>query len=140
MADSGNAKQPLLRPLLETFPAEIYPLREIGTGFTVQWVEGDDAISCAAVAAEMMDESRGINLSTASSDGGSVGNYMAEGQPFLVPDLPLPEGNAKVRGLLTHGGPCRTVFSRSWSAVNFEFNDDALLSSIIQYTEYTPSI
>lgn len=123
MADSRDAKQPLLHPLLETFPAEVYPLREIGTGFSVQWVEGDDAISCAAIAAEMMNESRGINLSTASSDGGSVGSCVADGEPFLVPDLPLPEGASKVRWVLTHGGPWRTVFLRSWSAANLGFNE-----------------
>lgn len=90
-----------LPPLLETFPAETYPLREVGTGFTAQSVHGAEANKCAASAAEMLVESRTMALSTTStgSDEGSTSSTMAvdSGEQFIVPDLPLPEGESEVR-------------------------------------------
>lgn len=85
----------ILPPLLETFPAETYPLREIGTGFTAQSAQGDDANACAGIAAEMLCEARGAAYSAASSEGGSS-CHMMDAEPFIVPDLPLPDDAAKV--------------------------------------------
>lgn len=95
MASSPNGAAHTLPPLVETFPSQTYPLREIGTGFTAQSVRGADAEACAATAAEMLTESRVVAVSTNSSEGSAFGVAM-EGEPFPVPDLTLPESAAKV--------------------------------------------
>lgn len=87
--------------LIETFPGDSYPLREIGTGFTAQSVRGVPAESCAATAAEMLIESRTLAMSSVSSEGSSA-SAPFEGEHFPVPDLPLPPDAAKV---------CAAVFS-----------------------------
>lgn len=106
----------ILPPLLEIFPPETYPLREIGTGFTAQSAQGDDANACAAIALDMMLETRGTVYSAASSDGGSS---MMDVEPFAVPDLPLPEDAAEVCCLCGFVGvnllPC--VYLRWWDFI-----------------------
>lgn len=86
-----------LPPLVETFPEDRFPLREIGAGFTAQSVCGPEAQSCAAIAIEMMLESRQASFS-GSSEGGQGGgaSWPFEGTHFPVPDLPLPDDAAKV--------------------------------------------
>lgn len=87
-------------PLLETFPAETFPLREIGTGFTAQSVHGTEANACAVTAAEMVVESRTMALSSTSqgSDEGSASSTLGSeaGEQFVVQDLPLPKGSPDV--------------------------------------------
>lgn len=90
MASSSPSTLP---PLVETFPADKYPLREIGQGFTAQACQGEEAQSCALIAAEMLDESRTIAVSSVSSEN-NAGAGGLEG--FTVSDLPLPEGVAQV--------------------------------------------
>lgn len=85
-----------LPPLIETFPSDKHPVREIGTGFTAQSVRGPEADACAETAAEMMIESRTIAVSNVSSENSGMGPAM-EGELFPVPELPRPEGAAKVR-------------------------------------------
>lgn len=79
-----------LPPLIETFPSDKYPIREIGGGFTAQSVRGVEADACAETAAEMMTEARTMSVSNVSSDNGSMGP-MVEGEFFPVPELPRPE-------------------------------------------------
>lgn len=85
-----------LPPLIETFPSDKYPIREIGGGFTAQSVRGVEADACAETAAEMMTEARTMSVSNVSSDNGSMGP-MVEGEFFPVPELPRPEDATQVR-------------------------------------------
>lgn len=96
MAEPSVKPSSILPPLLETFPAETYPLREMGTGFTAQAVQGEAANACTVAAAQMLSESRTIMLSTGSSEGGAYSMVDGDEEPFVVPELPLPEGAAKV--------------------------------------------
>lgn len=100
-SDSAGATQNL-PPLWDTFPAERYPLREIGTGFTAQSVQGSEADSCAAIATEMLTETRNVVLSSVSSEGGSSVCPLGDTELFAVPPLPLPSGYPKVRSLVSH--------------------------------------
>lgn len=84
-----------LPPLIETFPSDKHPVREIGGGFTAQSVRGVEADACAATAAEMMTEARTMAVSNVSSDNGSVGPVM-EGECFPVPELPRREDDTQV--------------------------------------------
>lgn len=102
-AAGGGHQAHALPPLLDTFPAETYPLREIGTGFTAQSVAaGKKANACAATASEMLIESRTIAHSTtstgsdASASSSSGGGSAEVEDQFTAPDLPLPKGAAKV--------------------------------------------
>lgn len=86
------ASSSTLPPLVETFPADKYPLREVGQGFTAQACQGREAEDCAKIAAEMLLESRTLQVSSVSEgsfDGAGV-------ESFPVPDLPLPEETPKV--------------------------------------------
>jgi len=89
-----------LPPLVETFPADKYPLREVGQGFTAQACRGPEAESCARVAEDMLLESRTFEVSAAASVGSetSLDGTAADGEVFAVADLPLPEGTDEVRG------------------------------------------
>ncbi|CAM9156357.1 unnamed protein product [Scytosiphon promiscuus] len=86
-----------LPPLVETFPADKYPLREIGQGFTAQACQGEEAQACALTAAEMLDESRTFAVSSVSSENNAVAGGP---ESFTVSDLPLPEGAAKTGMLI----------------------------------------
>lgn len=98
MASSSSSALP---PLGETFPADKYPLREVGQGFTAQACRGPEAESCARVAEDMLLESRTFEVSAAASVGSETsqdGAAAADGEVFTVSDLPLPEGADEVRG------------------------------------------
>lgn len=81
--------------LVETFPADKYPLREIGQGFSAQACRGEEAEACAVIAAEMLLESRTFEVS-ASASVSSETSLDGTGESFTVTDLPLPEGAPKV--------------------------------------------
>ncbi|CBN79335.1 expressed unknown protein [Ectocarpus siliculosus] len=88
---------PTLPPLVETFPEDKYPLREVGQGFTAQACQGEAAQACAAIAAEMLDESRTVQVSHTSVNSDSLDASGMEA--FPVDDLPLPDGAVET-GLL----------------------------------------
>ncbi|CAN0277140.1 unnamed protein product [Ectocarpus sp. 12 AP-2014] len=88
---------PTLPPLVETFPEDKYPLREVGQGFTAQACQGEAAQACAAIAAEMLDESRTVQVSHSSVNSDSLDALGVEA--FPVADLPLPDGAVET-GLL----------------------------------------
>lgn len=93
---NGSSARVNLPPLNETFPVEKFPRRELmGTGFTAQSVRGPEAEACSATASEMLMEWRS-NLASSVSSEGSV-SHSFEMEPFVVPDLPLPEGATQVR-------------------------------------------
>lgn len=89
---------PTLPPLVETFPEDKYPLREVGQGFTAQSCQGEEAQACAAIAAEMLDESRTVQVSQSSVNSDSLDASGAE--TFPVADLPLPDGAVEVGDVL----------------------------------------
>lgn len=89
---------PTLPPLVETFPADKYPLREVGQGFTAQACQGEAAQACAAIAAEMLDESRTVQVSHSSVNSDSLDASGVEA--FRVADLPLPDGAVEVGDVL----------------------------------------
>lgn len=91
----GSSVRVNLPPLNETFPVEKYPRRELmGTGFTAQSVRGPEAEACSATVSEMLMEWRSNMLSSVSSEGSA--SQALEVEPFVVPDLPLPEGATQV--------------------------------------------
>lgn len=100
-----------LPPLIETFPSDKHPVREIGGGFTAQSVRGAEADACAATAAEMMIEARTMAVSNVSSDNGSMG-ALTEGECFPVPELPRTEDAMQVCPSLPWYTRTRRVF---WS-------------------------
>lgn len=81
--------------LVETFPADKYPLREIGQGFSAQACRGEEAEACAVIAAEMLLESRTFEVSSSASVSSET-SLDGTGESFTVADLPLPEGAPKV--------------------------------------------
>lgn len=89
------ASSSALPELGETFPADKYPLREIGQGFTAQACRGEEAEACALIAAEMLLESRTFEVSACASVSSET-SLDGAGENFTVADLPLPEGAAKV--------------------------------------------
>lgn len=100
-----------LPPLVDTFPAELFPLREIGTGFTAQVVRGADAEAAASTAADMLLESKNYRALSTSSCGSSDGALDVDASP--VPDLPLPDNLPKVR--VVASAPIPSLVAR-WSA------------------------
>lgn len=91
----GSSTRVNLPPLNETFPVEKFPRRELmGTGFTAQSVRGPEAEACSSTASEMLMEWRSNMASSVSSEGSAIQAF--EMEPFVVPDLPLPEGATKV--------------------------------------------
>eukprot|EP00904_Undaria_pinnatifida_P012517 jgi/Undpi1/8396/HiC_scaffold_25.g10864.m1 len=96
-SSDGGIGRNNLPPLIDTFPSEIHPVREIGAGFTAQSVHGAEADACAETAAEMMVEARSMAVSNVSSESGSV--QVMEGEHFMVPELPRP-ADAVQDGLL----------------------------------------
>lgn len=93
------ASSSALPPLVETFPADKYPLREVGQGFTAQACQGRAAEDCAEIAAEMLLESRTFEVSAAASVGSETSFDGGAGvESFPVSDLTLPEDAPKVCG------------------------------------------
>eukprot|EP00752_Nemacystus_decipiens_P009474 g8470.t1 len=86
--------------LVETFPADKYPLREIGQGFSAQACRGEEADACAVIAAEMLLESRTFEVSASASVSSETSLDGTGVENFTVADLPLPEGAAKTGMLI----------------------------------------
>lgn len=95
------ASSSTLPPLVETFPAEKYPLREVGQGFTAQACQGQEAEDCAQIAGDMLLESRTFEVSAAASVSSETSFDGAGTESFSVSDLTLPEDDPKVCSFLS---------------------------------------